>query len=77
MAQPINAHKAMEAHAHAGGPIHIKPSHEGLLHKEMGVKEGQKIPAGSLRKELAHAKAEHNVAEERRIVFAENFGHKK
>ena len=30
-------------------PIHIKPSHEGLLHKKLGVPEEQKIPASSLK----------------------------
>jgi hypothetical protein len=28
--------------------IHIKPSHKGLLHKKLGVPQGEKIPAGKL-----------------------------
>ena len=52
-----------------GGGIHIKPSHRGLLTKEVG-KEGLKV--GNLRKEIAHDKAEGNVAKEKREVFALN-----
>lgn len=29
-------------------PIRIKPSHEGLLHKKLGIPEGKKIPSNSL-----------------------------
>ncbi len=32
-----------------GGKIHIKKSHEGLLHKDLGVKKGEKIPASKLK----------------------------
>lgn len=71
-----------ERHRHSGGDhepsshgIHIKPSHKGLLHKELGVKEGHKIPKKAIAKDLAKAKASGNVAEEKRDVFAENFGH--
>lgn len=53
----------------SGGGIHIKPSHKGLLTKEVG-KEGLK-PA-NLRKEIAKDKAEGNVAKEKREVFALN-----
>ena len=28
----------------------IKPSHKGLLHKEMGVPQGEKIPESKLKK---------------------------
>ena len=48
--------------------IKIKKSHEGLLHKDLGVKKGEKIPAGKL------AKAEHSksAAVRKRAVFAKN-----
>jgi hypothetical protein len=51
--------------------IMIKPSHRGLLHKELGVPEGQKIPASK----IAAAKNSSNPAERKRAVFAQNFGH--
>lgn len=51
-----------------GGGIHIKKSHEGLLHKELGVSEGKKIPVKKIEK-AAHSS---NPAERKRAVFAEN-----
>jgi hypothetical protein len=48
--------------------IHIKPSHKGLLHKELGVASGSKIPAAK----LAKAKNSSNPAERKRATFAEN-----
>jgi hypothetical protein len=50
------------------GTIHIKKSHEGELHKELGVKSGDKIPA----KKLEKAADSKNPAERKRAVFAEN-----
>ena len=52
--------------------IKIKPSHEGLLHKRMGIKKGKKISEGSLEKEKAAAKKSGDVKELREVVFAEN-----
>jgi len=54
----------------------IKPSHKGLLHKELGVKEGQKIGAKKLAAAKAKAERTHNTTLEKRVVFAQNFGHK-
>jgi len=51
-----------------GGGIHIKPSHRGLLHRELGVAEGKPIST----KALDRAKSGASPAEEKRIVFAEN-----
>lgn len=48
--------------------IKIKPSHKGLLHKELGVKQGEKIPL----KKLAAAKRSSDPAERKRATFAEN-----
>lgn len=48
--------------------IHIKASHKGLLHKDLGVPEGKKIPKVKLNKAL-HSK---NAAVKKRAVFAEN-----
>lgn len=62
---------------HRKGSVHIKPSHEGELHRELGVKEGHKIGASRLHSALREAKKEGDVKRERQIVFAENFGHKK
>jgi hypothetical protein len=53
-------------------PIHIKKSHEGMLHKDMGIAEGKKIPEASLEKKKASAKKSGDVAELKRVVFAEN-----
>jgi hypothetical protein len=46
--------------------IRIKPQNRGKLHKELGVPEGKKIPAGKLEKAL-HSK---NTAERKRANFA-------
>lgn len=48
--------------------INIKPSHKGLLHKDLGVPSGSKIPA----KKLAAAKNSSDPAERKRAVFAAN-----
>jgi hypothetical protein len=48
--------------------IHIKESHKGLLHKEMGIDKGKKIPEAKLEK----AKKGAGAAEKKRITFAEN-----
>ena len=47
---------------------HIKKSHKGLLHKDLGVPQGQKIPASK----LAAAKNSSNPAERKRATFAAN-----
>lgn len=52
----------------AKGGIVIKPSHEGLLHKDLGVKSGSKIPA----KKLTKAANSKDSAVRKRAVFAEN-----
>lgn len=52
----------------AGGSIHIKPSHRGMLHRELGVPPGEKIPAAKMEAAKAHA----SPAERKRITFAEN-----
>ena len=51
---------------HSG--INIKKSHEGLLHKDLGVKSGKKIPASK----LAKAEKSKNPAVKKRAVFAAN-----
>ena len=53
--------------------ILIKPSHKGLLHKELGVPEGKKIPASKL-EAAAHSS---NPAERKRAQFALNAKHFK
>ena len=48
--------------------IHIKKSHEGLLHKNLHVKAGEPIPYHK----MITAKKNASPAEKKRIVFAEN-----
>jgi hypothetical protein len=48
--------------------ISIKPSHKGLLHKDLGVAKGKKLTSA----ELAKAKNSSNPAERKRATFAEN-----
>lgn len=48
--------------------IKIKANNKGLLHKEMGVPQGKKIPVAKMEK----AKSKAGPAEKKRIVFAEN-----
>jgi len=52
--------------------INIKPSHQGLLHEEMGIPKGQKISIGALMKKKARDKKSGNTAGEKRDVFALN-----
>jgi hypothetical protein len=49
-------------------PIRIKPSRRGLLHKELGVPQGQRIPT----EKLAMAKRSSDPAERKRATFAMN-----
>ncbi|HEU0176277.1 MAG TPA: hypothetical protein VFV58_18585 [Blastocatellia bacterium] len=56
--------------------IHIKPSREGLLHENLGVPQGQRIPAAK----LEAAKHSSDPAIRRRANFAINakgFSHKR
>lgn len=48
--------------------IKTKPSHKGLLHKELGVPAGKKISA----KKLEKAENSKSAAVRKRAVFAEN-----
>jgi len=52
-----------------GGPI--KPSHKGLLHKDLGVAQGKKIPEAKIEK-AAHSP---NVKLAERARFAEAAEH--
>lgn len=54
-----------------GGGIKIKPSHKGLLHKDLGVASGKKIPE----KKLEKAKNSSDAAVRKRATFAENAKH--
>ena len=53
--------------------IKIKPSHKGLLHKNLGVKAGKKLTS----KELSKAKNSKSAAVRKRATFAENAKHWK
>lgn len=48
--------------------IHIKKSHQGLLHKNLGIPKGKKIPISLLRR----AKKSSNPKIRRRATFALN-----
>lgn len=48
--------------------IRIKKSHRGLLHRDLGVPQGQKIPVGRIRAAL-HSKS---AARRKRAQFAIN-----
>ena len=48
--------------------IHIKKSHQGLLHKQLGVPQGQPIPASKLQA----AANSSNAATRKRAQFAIN-----
>lgn len=63
----------LDKRARGGSGIHIKPSHKGMLHRDLGVKQGKPIPEAKLKK------AEHssNPAVKKRAVFAENAKHWK
>ena len=51
--------------------IHIKKSHEGLLHKDLNVPAGQSIPAAKLEQALHSS----DPAERKRAQFAKNASH--
>lgn len=51
-----------------GGGIKIKKSHEGMLHKDLKVPAGEKIPE----KKLEKAKNSEDAAVRKRATFAEN-----
>lgn len=54
-----------------GGGIHIKKSHEGLLHEKMGIAKDKPIPTGSLEREKRGA----DEKERKEIQFAINARH--
>ena len=51
---------------------HIQPSHQGLLHRKMGIPEGQKITIGQLMREKTKAARTHNPALMKQATFAIN-----
>lgn len=62
------AHKG-EGHGHSGGSgTKIKPSHKGELHADLGVPQGQPIPA----EKLAQAKNSPDPDVRKRATFAQN-----
>lgn len=54
-------------------PIHIQPSHEGRLHRALGLKEGEHIPLELLERKLKTA----GPVLRREIEFAINERHWK
>ena len=52
--------------------IHIKPSHRGQLHRDMGIKPGSRIPVAALMKKKSADKASGNTAGVKRDTFALN-----
>lgn len=49
----------------------IKPSHRGLLHKQLGIAPNKLIPRSRIESALA---AHPDPAEKKRLIFAQNFG---
>ena len=45
------------------------------MHKQLGIKQGEKIPVATLDTKLAAAKKSGDVQTERRLVFAKNARH--
>ena len=66
----LKAAHVQEGHNRGMGKsgIHIKASHKGLLHKDLGVPAGSPIPAAK----LAKAKNSSNPAVRKRATFAQN-----
>lgn len=52
--------------------INIKPSHKGLLHKDLGIKANKMIPTSVIKKKLS---GNPSPALKKRLVFAENARH--
>lgn len=50
----------------------LNPANKGLLHKKMGIPQGQKIPLSDLKSEEAKAKKSGNTKLEREVLFAEH-----
>ncbi len=63
----------LDKRSRGGSGIHIKPSHKGLLHKDLGVKSSKPIPEAKLEK----AKNSSDPAVRKRATFAENAKHWK
>lgn len=64
------SYRSVHAHRLKAGKvkIHIKPSHEGLLHEELHVPNGEPIPECK----LEAAKHSSDPVERKRATFAEN-----
>lgn len=68
---PVGANQAfMDAAFANGGGIHIKPSHKGLMHKDLGKPAGAPITEADIAKEKTKG-----PAAKKRAVFAENAKH--
>jgi hypothetical protein len=52
--------------------IHIKSSHRGMLHEELGIAKGKKIGISTLMNAKARAKRTGNTPLQKRATFAEN-----
>lgn len=72
----VNHLKQYSGNRHKAGndTIHIK--HPGLLHKKMGIPQGEKIPRGALAAEKAKAERTGDTSLIKETTFAENFGKK-
>jgi hypothetical protein len=65
--------KYKEQYFKSGGSIAIKPSHKGLLHKNLGVAADKPIPESKLQS----AKNSSDPVVRKRATFAENAKHWK
>lgn len=67
-----NDDKSRGSQAAAKASPMIKPSRRGLLHKKLGVPQGEKIPASK----VSAAKNSSSPALRKEATFAQNFGGK-
>lgn len=58
----------MNKYVKAAKGIHIKKSHKGMLHEDLGIPQGKPIPTSA----LATALHSSDPAEKKRAVFAQN-----
>lgn len=56
-------------------PGPIKPSHRGLLHRKMGIPQGQKISIADLMHEKSKARKTHDPALMKQTTYAINARH--
>ena len=67
----VKINKAIEQHDKQA-QIDIKPSHQGLLHKKLGIPQDEKITSSELSQAKSKAEASGNSKLMKQVVFAQN-----